>query len=345
MSLYYAVQSLVLTALCVYVGRLLIPFTWMAIPLWLVYAVITGTVATGMWVVAHECGHGAFSDNKLLQDAVGYVYHSALLVPYFSWQRSHAVHHSRTNHMEEGETHVPTPLDSASGKAVLDSRIAWGEDGFGVINSIQHLIFGWPAYLLAGITGGPLRGTTNHFVPYGTGKLELFPTRDMKTKVFLSDIGIVATFIVLYKWYSIEGLFPVLATYVGPYFVVNFWLVFITWLQHTDVDIPHFDTDNWTWAKGALLTVDRPYPAILDWLHHRIGSTHVAHHICSSIPHYNARAATESVKKAFPNHYLYDPTPIHEAMWRVARKCLVVRKEGDMWVYTDAKKFEPTPKN
>ena len=28
-------------------------------------------------------------------------------VPYFSWQRSHAVHHAKTNHMTEGETHVP----------------------------------------------------------------------------------------------------------------------------------------------------------------------------------------------------------------------------------------------
>lgn len=28
-------------------------------------------------------------------------------MPYFSWQRSHAVHHANTNHMEKGETHVP----------------------------------------------------------------------------------------------------------------------------------------------------------------------------------------------------------------------------------------------
>lgn len=59
------------------------------------------------WVIAHECGHNAFSDNRAIQDAVGYILHSFLLVPYFSWQRSHAVHHSRTNHLTEGETHVP----------------------------------------------------------------------------------------------------------------------------------------------------------------------------------------------------------------------------------------------
>jgi hypothetical protein len=69
---------------------------------WTVYALITGTLAIGSWVTAHECGHGAFSDNKTLQTVVGYVFHSLLLVPYFSWQRSHSVHHANTNHIEDG---------------------------------------------------------------------------------------------------------------------------------------------------------------------------------------------------------------------------------------------------
>lgn len=45
------------------------------LPAWIAYAVACGTAATGAWVVAHECGHGAFSDNRTLQDAVGYVLH------------------------------------------------------------------------------------------------------------------------------------------------------------------------------------------------------------------------------------------------------------------------------
>jgi hypothetical protein len=42
------------------------------------------------------------------------------MVPYFSWQRSHAVHHSKTNHLTEGETHVPYTMES--GKKTLAKR-------------------------------------------------------------------------------------------------------------------------------------------------------------------------------------------------------------------------------
>jgi len=32
-----------------------------------------GAVATGIWVIAHECGHGAFSDHAWVNDSVGLV--------------------------------------------------------------------------------------------------------------------------------------------------------------------------------------------------------------------------------------------------------------------------------
>merc|ERR1719463_785986 len=110
----YAAISVAQSAACVALGTL-IPMKWVFAPLWLAYAAFTGTVWTGMWVVAHECGHGAFSDNRLIQDAVGYVLHSALLVPYFSWQHSHAVHHAHTNHITKGETHVPYVVGGRAG--------------------------------------------------------------------------------------------------------------------------------------------------------------------------------------------------------------------------------------
>jgi glycosyltransferase involved in cell wall biosynthesis len=80
-----------------------------------------------------------------------------------------------------------------------------------------------------------------------------------------------------------------------------------TWLQHTDVDVPHLGNDDFTYMRGAFHTIDRPYPKLIDWLHHRIGSTHVAHHIDCTIPHYHARAATDAIAAAFPEVYLHDP--------------------------------------
>lgn len=291
---------------------------WSA-PAWLLYAAVEGTVATGCWVIAHECGHGSFCDNKILQDAVGYLLHTCLLVPYYSWQRSHAVHHSRTNHLSEGETHCPPK----AGEEPPLSGASLSGDAFAVANLATHLLFGWPAYLLVGATGGPSRGVSNHFVPFNS---ELFPGR-WRAKVLLSDAGLLAFAALLWAWARLEGSWtPVLLVYGLPYLVVNGWLVLYTWLQHTDVDIPHLDGEHWSWVRGAFLTVDRPYGALLDLLHHRIGSTHVAHHVCSRIPHYHALKATRALSSSFPEFYLYDPTPLPAALWRVARNCLCVEE-------------------
>ena len=88
-SLRYLLQSALIQLLVVAIG-LSIPFTQKMIPIWIIYGLLSGTTAMGFWVIAHECGHGAFSNNKKLETITGYLLHSLLLVPYFSWQRSHA---------------------------------------------------------------------------------------------------------------------------------------------------------------------------------------------------------------------------------------------------------------
>lgn len=319
------------------------------LPIWTAYAAVTGTVAMGLWVLAHECGHGAFSSNKKLQDAVGFIIHSILLVPYYSWQRSHAVHHRYTNHMGLGETHVPEaingdePNSSAKRQSFIDKfGESNGMTAWGVYQAFLHLVVGWPGYLLIGATGGPDRGMTNHFYPNpltkpSNPKKELFPG-NWKEKVYQSDIGIAAVVGALVAWAACHGVGEVMALYGGPYLVINAWLVLYTWLQHTDVDVPHFSDEDHNFVRGALHTIDRPYDkldpiGLVDFLHHKIGSTHVAHHYDSTIPHYKAQVATDAIKENFPQLYLYDPTPIPQALWRVCKGCVVVEKRGDKWVW------------
>ena len=180
-SLRYLLQSTLIQSLIVAIG-LSIPFTPKMIPIWIIYALISGTTAMGFWVIAHECGHGAFSKNKTLESITGYLLHSLLLVPYFSWQRSHSVHHRFTNNITNGETHVPLVIkgngvtEKVGGEKELHFSNSLGKKNYGILQLVLHLIFGWPAYLLTGSTGGVKYGTSNHFWPIKPFSKALWPS-------------------------------------------------------------------------------------------------------------------------------------------------------------------------
>lgn len=333
-SALHAAFSVTLTAGTGLAALLFLPLTWAWFPIWILYAVVCGTFATGVWVIAHECGHRAFCNGTRLQDALGFVLHSSLLVPYFSWQRSHALHHAKTNHLDDGETHVPHRIDTAQGQRALQVQERLGPSLNGAVMGLGRLLIGWPMYLIAGATGGGTRGVTNHFWPSAPFSNSLFPKR-LHNKVRFSALGVVAVLGLLAWWAVAAGsVVPVLAVYVGPYLICNAWLVGYTWLQHTDVDVPHYEGDDWSFVRGAFCSIDRPYPRMIDVLHHSIGSTHVAHHLESRIPHYNAGAATEAIAETWPHLYRYDPTPIPQALWRVSRGCHVVAPSDDGWKFT-----------
>ena len=321
-------MSLLLSLLAYVIGTQ-IPLQLWAAPLWLLYGVGTGTVVMGLWVIAHECGHNAFHPNRRLEASIGLLLHSLLLVPYFSWARSHAVHHGHCNHLEEGETHVPPRVESAMGQTTEVLRQGLGPRLFGCLSLFSHLVIGWPLYLLLGVTGGEDYGwPTSHFwtgKTFEQGTRPLFP-RSFGGLMLRSNLGIIAVLLLLGLCALRFSLARVLCVYGLPYIVANIWLVTYTWLQHTDIGIPHFASDQWTWAKGALQTVDRPYGPLLNLLHHGIGSTHVCHHINPRIPHYNAWRGNALLKQRYPDLVRYDATPIHTALWRVASRCGAVQR-------------------
>jgi len=289
---------------------------------WIIYTFVQGTVVTGIWVLGHECGHQAFSDYGIINDTMGLILHTMLLVPYFSWKATHAKHHARVNHNLDGESHVANTRSGVekSYRKVIEFI---GEEGFAIVQLAVHLIFGWPAYLMFNSTGSRRRAdgkryttTPNHFNPYS----ELFPEK-LRFKVFISSLSLVAWCCALFAAGTTIGFRTVGLFYFAPYLVVNGYLVLITWLQHTHLEVPQFGEDEWSWLKGALSTVDRKYWAPVDYLQHYIGSTHVAHHLFPSLPCYHAREATKHLKEFLGPLYRYDSTPITVAMFQTARDC------------------------
>ncbi len=348
-SLGYLLQSIIIQAVVIAIG-LAIPFTQKMIPIWILYAFLSGTTAMGFWVIAHECGHGAFSKNRVLETITGYFLHSLLLVPYFSWQRSHAVHHRFTNHITNGETHVPIVIDGngisekVGGEKEIAFSSALGKTKYGILQLVLHLIFGWPAYLLTGSTGGLKYGTSNHFWPRKPFSKKLWPAVWAK-KVWISDIGVAIVIIGLIMLIIKHGIFPIIGMYVGPLLVVNCWLVLYTWLHHTDSDVPHLSNAEFSFMRGAFLSIDRPYGKLINFLHHHIGSSHVVHHVCPSIPHYYAREATLVIKKEFNKAYLFNPDPIHKALWNIACNCIAVKSDIQKGKYIWQSSYKKGSKN
>jgi omega-6 fatty acid desaturase (delta-12 desaturase) len=108
----------------------------------------------------------------------------------------------------------------------------------------------------------------------------------------------------------------------------------ITYLQHTDPSLPHYSDDLWTFPRGALCTIDRTFfGPVGTWMVHGLCETHVAHHICSKIPHYHAWEATEALKAFLGEHYHRSEENMLVSLWKSHRNCLYVEDDVDVAFY------------
>ncbi|GMF97039.1 unnamed protein product [Aspergillus oryzae] len=323
-SLYYVFRDIAMLGSIFYVfHNYVTPETVPSFParvaLWSLYTVVQGLIATGVWVLAHECGHQAFSPSKVLNDTVGWICHSALLVPYFSWKISHGKHHKATGNIARDMVFVPKTREeyaSRIGKTIHDLNELMEETPIATVtNLILQQLFGWPMYLLTNVTGhnnherqpegrgkgkrNGYFGGVNHFNPSSP----LYEAKDAKL-IVLSDLGLAITGSVLY--------------YIGSTYG---WLN----LLHTDPTLPHYQPEVWNFARGAAATIDRDFGFVGRHILHGIIETHVLHHYVSTIPFYHADEASEAIQKVMGSHYRTEAhtgwTGFFKALFTSARVC------------------------
>lgn len=294
---------------------------------WPVYWICQGCVSFGVWIIAHECGHYSFCASKFVCDIVGLVLHTALFVPYHSWRISHAQHHRNTNRMDGDQAFVPnTRTFLKSGNDLEFPNIFWR-----MLHLVKYLSIGWPAYLFFHARGRPYENypsRPNHFNPFAP----IFSRKDF-WDVVVSDIALLVWIGILYYFSAnVYSLGWLVYLYVIPLMQVNMWLVIVTYLQHTDIKVPHYSGNEWTWLKGALCTVDRDY-GILNYVFHHLTDCHVAHHLFSYMPHYHMAEATEAIKPILGRYYTFDNTPVWKALWNTDSYCRFVENSGKILWY------------
>ena len=205
-SFRYVGQDLLGIAVCICLRQYveLIPFVTIRIVCSVVLFIIQGAFMTGLWILGHECGHGAFSPNLIVNNTVGCIIHSMFLIPYWSWKYTHGQHHSNANSMESDTVFVPNTYKDIAKKNNNDRGSAISR--FFCI--IRMSLIGFFVYLLFDVNGlhshshkkhkkynnSSSYGWQSHFNPF----CPLF-NKSQRKCVIGSDIALLISIYILYQ--------------------------------------------------------------------------------------------------------------------------------------------------
>ncbi|EAU82982.2 delta-12-fatty acid desaturase [Coprinopsis cinerea okayama7 len=292
--------------------------------LWCVYWWFQSLVNAGIFCLAregHDAGHGTLYDSKIVNNTIGFVLHSYLLIPYFSWRATHHAHHKATSSMERDENYVPytrskynlpdeTKATKADYEEIFEETPLWT-----LWRMFVMQMFGWWVYLSQNTMGAPMYPPgTNHFNPNSALFKPEQPRQPLVRHGFSATPDARQTD--MFNSFS------------------NSRIVMFTYLHHSDPTIPHYRKNEWTFLRGAAATVDRP---LLGWMgrffFHNISHDHVAHHFFLRAPFYNGPEITKRIKAVLKDDYNYDSTPSFYALYRSFTQCLFVDDDGDIIFY------------
>ncbi|MGI9521555.1 MAG: fatty acid desaturase [Hyphomicrobiaceae bacterium] len=242
---------------------------WMALTvsfwLTLVLAVPAAGFLVRLFMIQHDCSHGAFFRRRAMNDWVGRAIGVLTLTPYDVWRRSHAVHHATTGN--------------------LDRR------GIGDIYTLtveEYSASGWRDRLLYRLYRNPLVlfGLGPGFVFLLQNRLPLGFMRDGWVYWFstmATNLGIALFVIAMMYCFGVASFLAVHLPIVLLASTIGVWLFYI---QH-QFEETHWERQvNWNVHDAALHGSSHyDLPCVLRWFTANIGVHHV-HHLCSRIPYY-----------------------------------------------------------
>ncbi|GBG67271.1 hypothetical protein CBR_g88560 [Chara braunii] len=299
---------------------------------WPFYWLAQGTMFWALFVAGHDCGHGSFSNNKRLNDFVGHLTHSSILVPFHGWRISHRNHHANHGHVENDESWTPAT------KKLYDS-LNWSQK-IGRY-SLPLSMFAYPFYLwfrTPGKTGSHFDPSSDLFLASEEGDVRTSAT------CYFAMAGLLVALSVKF------GIATMLKLYVVPYWVFVMWLDAVTYLHHHGHEtkpVPWYRGEEWSYFRGGLSTIDRDY-GIFNNIHHDIG-THVVHHLFPQIPHYHLVEATEAAKSVMGEYYREPeksgllPLHLFKTLWNSFKTDRYVADEGDVVYYQSGSKNNNAP--
>ena len=274
----------------------------------LTFAVPTAGLLVRVFIVQHDCGHGAFFRSRRTNDLVGRFCSLLTFTPYAQWRRQHNDHHGNWSNLDRRLV----GLDMYSTCTTVDEYRAlsrWGRIKFRAMHHplVAHLII------------PPLVFLFLYRVPFDTPKSWIRERRS----VYLTNLGLLALLATLML---LLGFWQVLLVQVPVITLTAIMGVGLFSLQHRFDGVVWARQDEWNVTKASLEGSSYfKLPRLFQWFTGNIGFHHI-HHLSPRVPNYrleDCHNAIPALKAVPPLNWRDGLKAISLALWDETNRQMV----------------------
>ena len=259
-SIWQLVNTLVpYIALWIAMAYLITVSYWLVLPL----AILAAGFTVRLFIIFHDCGHGAFLKSKTANDTIGIILGILTFTPYYRWHHAHLIHHRTAGNLDKRGVGDVWTLTVEEYK-----NLSPGKQRF-------YRIYRNP-FVMFGIGAGLIFLVTNRFTR------KEFSWKE-RISVYVTNLGLAAlafgiSYLIGFKAYLMIQL-PVM-------YIAATAGVFLFYVQHQYPDVHWYRDEEWDYSTVAINGASYfKLPKVLQWFSGNIGFHHI-HHLSSKIPNY-----------------------------------------------------------
>lgn len=216
-----------------------------------------------VFIISHDCGHGAYFKSRRANTIVGTIAGTMCCAPYYHWKREHGLHHSATGNLDKrGHGDIWTMTVQEYLASPRRTRLAY-------------------------------RFYRNPLVLFAIGSFYLFvieyriPPKNANEKARQSvhQTNLFLLLVVLIMTWTI-GLKAFLMIQMPIFFLTSSFGAWLFYVQHQFEDVYWARKKEWNYVEGAMAGSSYyQLPRVLQWFTGNIGFHHI-HHLSAKIPNY-----------------------------------------------------------
>lgn len=247
------------------------------VSLWL--ALLPAPLAAGflvrIFIIQHDCGHGAFFRSRRANNALGFLCGLLTLTPYASWRRQHAGHHGVWNDLDRRQSGA----DIYSSCLTVAEYRASSPGARRLYRVTRHP-------LVANLLLPPLVFTLLYRFPFDMPKSWRHERRMVQLTSLLVAAALAGLVLLLGPGPVAAVQLPVVALAA----IAGVWLFSV---QHRGESVRWDRHERWNATRAALESSSfLRLPAVLQWFTGNIGFHHV-HHLNPRVPNYRLQDCHE----------------------------------------------------